>query len=259
MRHVWIPLMSLGILLSGCAVIHQGEVGLRRVWGRIDPEPLQPGAYAYESISTDILRVPIRTTTKTIELVLPSKEGLSIQARLSVLYRVQPERAADVITNIGVDDEETLIATVFRSQAADVSARFFAKDMHSAERLRMEETIRDGMRELLAERGFVVESVHMKNIALPAGLARAIEDKLESEQQAEQMRFLIERERLEADRKRIEAEGIRDAQRIISEGLTPEVLRLRQIEALRDLARSNNTKIVVTDPATPVVLQTEGK
>jgi prohibitin 1 len=246
----------LGALLGGCAVINQGEVGLKRVWGRIDPEPLGPGVYAYESVSTDIIRVPIRTTTKTIELVLPSKEGLNVQAGVSILYRVLPERAADVIGQIGVDYEETLIAAVFRSQAADVSARFFAKDMYSAERRTMELEIRDGMRELLAERGFIVEAVLMKSITLPRGLAQAIEQKLEAEQQAEQMRFLIERERLEADRKRIEAEGIRDAQRIISEGLSPEILRLRQIEALRDIARSNNSKVVVTDPGNPVLLQT---
>jgi prohibitin 1 len=254
-----LKIMTLAALLfaSGCAVINQGEVGLKRVWGKIDPKPLPPGVYSYETVSTDIIRVPIRTRTKTVEMILPSKEGLNVQVAVAILYRIVPERAADVIGQIGHDYEETLIAAVFRSQAADVSARFFAKDMYSAERRTIEVEIRKGMHEIVSERGFVIEAVLMKSIALPRGLAEAIEQKLEAEQQAEEMRFTIEREKLEADRKRIEAEGIRDAQRIINEGLSPEILQLRQIEALRDLARSPNSKIVVTEPGTPVILQAQ--
>lgn len=243
------------LFTSGCAVINQGEVGLKRVWGKIDPAPLAPGRYSYEAVSTDIIRVPVRTKTKTIDVVLPSKEGLNIEVTVAILYRVVPERAADVIGQIGPDYEETLIAAVFRSQAADVSARFFAKDMYSAERRTMELEIGAGMEDIISERGFVVEAVLMKSITLPPGLANAIGQKLEAEQQAEQMRFTIDRERLEAERKRIEAEGIRDSQRIISEGLTPEILQLRQIEAMRDLARSTNGKLVIgLDPGAPVVL-----
>lgn len=250
-----VAVLAAILFTSGCAVINQGEVGLKRVWGKIDPNPLPPGRYSYEAVSTDIILVPIRTRTKTIDVVLPSKEGLNVDVTVAILYRVLPDRAADVIGQIGPDYEETLIAAVFRSQAADVSARFFAKDMYSAQRRTMEVEIRTGMEEIISERGFVVEAVLMKSITLPAGLANAISQKLEAEQQAEQMRFTIDRERLEAERKRIEAEGIRDSQRIISEGLTPEILQLRQIEALRDLARSPNGKLVIgLDPGTPMIL-----
>ena len=243
------------LFTSGCAVINQGEVGLKRVWGKIDQNPLQPGRYSYEAVSTDIIRVPVRTRTKTIDVVLPSKEGLNVNVTVAILYRVLPERAADVIGQIGLDYEETLIAAVFRSQAADVSARFFAKDMYSAERRTMELEIRAGMEGIISDRGFVVEAVLMKSITLPVGLSNAIGQKLEAEQQAEQMRFTIDRERLEAERKRIEAEGIRDAQRIIGEGLSPEILQLRQIEAMRDLARSPNGKLVIgLDPGAPMIL-----
>ena len=247
---------SVVLELGGCAVINQGEVGLKQVWGRIEPTPLQPGRYRIEPVSTDIIRVPIRSVTKTIDVMLPSKEGMNVQATISIIYRIDPDQAADVIGLIGPNYEETLIAAVFRSQASDVSARFFAKDMYSSERSSMEAAIEEGMRELIAERGFIVEAVLMKSITLPAGLAGAIEQKLEAEQQAEQMRFQIEREKLEAERKRIEAEGIRDAQQIISEGLTPSILQLRQIEAMRDLARSPNAKLVVTEPGSPMLLPT---
>jgi regulator of protease activity HflC (stomatin/prohibitin superfamily) len=89
--------------LGGCAVVNQGYVGLRRTWGKIDPAPLEPGVVFYEVFSTDILKVPVRTTTVTVDIVLPSKEGLNINARIAILYRVRPEKAADVIGKIGED------------------------------------------------------------------------------------------------------------------------------------------------------------
>jgi prohibitin 1 len=241
------------LLTSGCAIINQGEVGLKRVWGEIEPEPLTPGLWGIEMVSTDV----IRTTTKTVNFVLPSKEGLNAKAQMSILYRIRPERAADVIGTIGEDYEETMIAAVFRSQAADVSARFFARDMYSAERRRIETEIQRAMSAILAERGFIIEGVLMKSISLPPGLTRAIEQKLQAEQAAEEMRFRIEREKLDAERKRIAATGDRDAQRILSQGLTQEILKLRAIEALRELARSNNAKLIVTSGDAPMVLNTE--
>jgi regulator of protease activity HflC (stomatin/prohibitin superfamily) len=241
-------------LMSGCAIINQGEVGLKRVWGEIDPVPLTPGIWAIEVVSTDVVRVPIRTTTKTVDFVLPSKEGLNIKAKMSILYRILPEKAAAVIGEIGVDYEETIIAAVFRSQAADVSARFFAKDMYSAERRTIEEEIGAAMSKILSSRGFVVEAVLMKSIELPPGLAAAIEQKLEAEQQADQMRFMIEREKLDAERRLIEAKAERDAQLVQAEGLTESVLRLRAIEAFRELAKSPNAKVIVTNGETPLLV-----
>lgn len=246
--------MAAVIATGGCAIINQGEVGLKKVWGEIDPEPLEPGIWPIEVVSTDVVRVPIRTTSKTVDFVLPSKEGLNVQARMSILYRIKPERAADVIGQVGEDYEESLIAPVFRSQAADVSARFFAKDMYSAERRSIEKAIGEALAAILDDRGFVIEAVLMKSISLPPGLTAAIEQKLEAEQLAEQMRFTIDRERLNADRKRIEAEGERDAQRILSEGLTDQVLRLRAIEAFRALADSPNAKVIITDGQTPLFI-----
>lgn len=239
---------------SGCAVVQQGDVGLRQVWGKLDPKPIQPGLVFYEAVSTDIIRVPIRTTTVTVEFVLPSKEGLNINTRMAILYRIVPERAADVIGKIGNEYEESLIAAVFRSAAADVSARFYAKDMYSAERSTIEKEVAAKMASILEVRGFVIEAVLMKSIALPAGLAAAIEQKLQAEQEAERMRFLIEREKLEAERKRIEAAGVREAQKIVADGLTPEIIKLRSIEAFKHLADSPNTKVIVTDGKVPMLV-----
>ena len=256
MNHLVRAIVVLLVSLSteACAVITQGEVGLRRTWGKIDPKPIEPGLVIYEAVSTDILRVPVRTTAVAVDFVLPSKEGLNINARMAILYRILPERAADVITTIGADYEETFIAAVFRSAAADVTARFFAKDMYSSERSRIEKEVAALMSKTLDSRGIVIESVLMKSISLPAGLAAAIEQKLRAEQEAQQMLFSIEREKLEAQRKIIEATGVRDAQKIVAEGLTPDILRLRSIEAMRDLARSPNAKIVIGNGPMPLVL-----
>jgi regulator of protease activity HflC (stomatin/prohibitin superfamily) len=244
-----IALMATG---SGCVVVNQGEVGVMRRWGKIDDQPVQAGLVFFEPVSTQVLKVPTRLTTVTVDFTLPSKEGLNVDAQISILYRVESEKAPQVLGTIGEEYEEELLVPVFRSGAADVSARFFAKDLYSSERGRIEKEIKALMTEVLRGRGFVIEAVLMKAIALPAGLAKAIETKLSAEQDAERMQFTIQRERLEADRKRIEAEGQRDAQKIVAEGLTESVLRLRAIEAFKALSLSQNAKVIVTDGKSPL-------
>lgn len=246
-------------LLSGCAVINQGEVGVIRRWGKLDEQPAQPGLVFFEPVSTQVLRVPVRLTTVTVDFTLPSKEGLNVDAQISILYRVEAEKAPQVLGTIGENYEEELIVAVFRSAAADVSARFFARDLYSAERGHIEKEIKKLMSEVLQGRGFAIEAVLMKAIALPSGLAKAIEAKLAAEQDAERMQFLIQREKLEADRKRIEAEGLRDAQKIVAEGLTDPVLRLRAIEAFKALSTSPNAKVIVTDGKSPLQVAGDGR
>lgn len=129
--------------------------------------------------------------------------------------------------------------------------------MHTGERDMIEEQIRDRMREQLDERGIVIEAVLMKSIRLPERLSVAISEKLEAEQDAQRMEFVLAKERQEAERRRVEAEGIRDAQLIISEGLTPLLIQREQIEAFRELATSPNAKVIITDgeSSTPVLLE----
>lgn len=246
-----IVLMAV-MMECGCAVINQGEVGVMRRWGKLDEAPVTPGLVFYEPVSTQVLRVPVRLTTVTVDFTLPSKEGLNVDAQISILYRVEPEKAPQVLGTIGENYEEELIVAVFRSAAADVSAHFFARDLYSAERGRIEKEIKKLMSEVLEGRGFVIEAVLMKAISLPQGLAKAIEAKLAAEQDAERMQFFIQREKLEAERKRIEAEGLRDAQKIVAEGLTDPVLRLRAIEAFKALSASPNTKVIITDGKSPL-------
>ena len=135
---------------------------------------------------------------REVTLNLPSKEGLNVAAKISILYHVQKEKAMDIVNEVGSNFEKVLILSTFRSASADVCARFFAKDMHSGKRAEIEAEIKDQMSKLLEE-GFVIESVLLKSITLPSGLYAAIETKLQAEQQAQQMEFILQQERKEAE------------------------------------------------------------
>jgi regulator of protease activity HflC (stomatin/prohibitin superfamily) len=126
--------------------------------------------------------------------------------------------------------------------------------MHSGKRSEIESDIRKKMADNLLSKGVIIESVLMKSIQLPLGLSKSIENKLQAEQDAMRMEFVLQQEKFEAERKIIEAKGTRDAQKILSEGLTIEILKLRSIDAFNELSKSPNTKIIVTDGKTPFLI-----
>lgn len=266
--------------LFGCVRVFQDEVGVKRRLGEIQDEVMYPGVNRVNTFNTKVFRLPTRTVNLELNLGLPSKEGLTINSEISILYRINPALAPNILRDIGPGYEQALILPVFRSASADVCARYFAKDMHSAQRSAIEQAIAQRMMEVVEERGFVIESVLMKSITLPPGLARAIEDKLEAEQSSQRMQFVLEQERQEADRRviaaeadrqiieiqaegrrqatliqaeanaeatKIEAAGTQEANQMIRDSLGPKVLEFLGIEAFRELARSNNAKVIVTD------------
>ena len=244
--------------LGACATIRQDEVGVKTRFGRVSSGPLQPGAQFVLPGVSSVLRVPSRVVNREVRLELPTREGLNVSAEVSILYRVQSERVASILEKSGLRYEDDVIIPVFRSAAADVSARFLAKDLHSGTRAGIETAIRTQMMSVLEPRGFEVENVLLKSIRLPTDLARSIEEKLEAEQRSEQMRFVLDRERQEAERRTIEATGIRDAWAIIAQGLTPSIISYQSIEAFRELARSPNAKVIITDGKTPMLLSADG-
>ena len=249
-----VAMLAAMVSLSACATVRQDEVGVKRTLGRVSQKSSPPGGQLIFPGFTSVIRVPARTVNREVRLDLPTKEGLNVAADVSILYRIKPEQAPKILETAGLAYEDVLILPVFRSSAADVSARFMAKDLHSGERAVIERAILQQMSQTLDARGFVVENVLMKSIRLPAGLAEAVEQKLEAEQRAEQMRFVLEREKQEAQRKRLEAEGVRDAQQIINAGLTPAVISFQSIQAFRELAQSPNAKLIVTDGRSPFLI-----
>lgn len=262
MRRGALGLLGLAVLLgsAGCmTIINQGEVGVRDTMGALAKEPSQPGFKFFFWPFFDIWRVPVRTVNLKVRLDLPSREGLTIESEVSILYSVIPEAAPKVLTHVGIEYEQELILPVFRSAVADVTAQFDAKDMHTGRRAEIEAAVQKKMSELLAGRGFVIEAVLLKSVRLPSGLSMAIEDRLRAEQEAQRMVFVLDREKREAERKQIEAAGIRDSQKTISEGLNPQILRYKAIEALRELAKSPNAKLIITPDHAPLMLGDDGE
>ncbi len=242
------------MLLSSCATIRQGEVGVKRTFGKYSDRPYTEGLRVFNPFTSQIVKISTQTENLEVELNIPSKEGLNILAEVSILYNVLPKEAPEILRNIGKSYERNIILPVFRSSVADVTSRFYAKDMHTGERSIIEKAIKDQMMVYLDGKGLQVEAVLLKSIKMPRSLARAIEEKLEAEQQAQRMEFVLEQTRRQADQQRIEAKGVRDAQIIISEGLDAKILQFKSIEAFMELAKSPNAKVIVTDGDLPMLM-----
>ncbi|MBK7475537.1 MAG: prohibitin family protein [Haliscomenobacter sp.] len=240
-------LVLIALVLGSCTVIREGEVGVKRTLGTYKEKPFTDGLRWFNPFTTSIVKVSTQTENLEVGLTIPSREGLNIQSEVSILYNLVPMEVPDILRTIGPEYERNIILPVFRSAVSDVSARFFAKDMHTGERGKIEEEIRLQMDKLLQGKGIELEAVLLKSIQMPPSLARAIEEKLEAEQNAQRMEFVLQQEKQEAERKRIQAEGVRDAQNIISQGLDPMLLQFKAIEAFMELSKSNNAKVIITD------------
>ncbi|MFT6320981.1 MAG: regulator of protease activity HflC (stomatin/prohibitin superfamily) [Granulosicoccus sp.] len=244
--------------LASCATIREGEVGVKRTFGKYSDKSYTSGVKAFNPLASRIIRISTQTVNLEVGLDIPSKEGLTIRSEVSILYNIDGKKVPELLRNIGTDYERNIILPVFRSAVADVTSRFYAKDMHTGERATIEKAIKDQMMVLMDGKGIEVEAVLLKSIQLPRTLSVAIESKLEAEQQAQQMEFVLEQAKREADKKRIEAAGIRDAQLIIAEGLNTRILQFKSIEAFQELAKSPNAKVIITDGGgLPMIMESE--
>ena len=243
--------------LASCVTIREGEVGVKRTFGKYSNTAFTDGVKAFNPFVSRVIKISTQTENLEVGLNIPSKEGLTIMSEVSILYNIDGKKAPNLLRNIGTDYERNVILPVFRSAVADVTSRFYAKDMHTGERATIERAIRDQMMVLMDGKGIEVEAVLLKSIQLPRSLAKAIEAKLEAEQQAQQMEFVLEQAKREAEQRRVEAAGIRDAQLIIAEGLDHKILQFKSIEAFQELAKSPNAKIIITDGDLPMIMDSE--
>ena len=241
------------VLSMSCAVVRPGEAAMKQKLGQLENTVTTKGSIWYNPFTTRVVKESIQTNNLELLLNLPSKEGLSVASEISILYRLEVDKVPDILQNIG-PNYPSVITNVFRSASADVCSQFFAKDMHSGRRADIEQEIKLKMDENLRDEGIIIEAVLMKSIQLPRGLSMSIEQKLQAEQDAMRMEFILQQERLEAQRKIIEAEGTRDSQKILAEGLTPEIIKIRSIDAFRELARSQNSKVIITDGKAPYLI-----
>lgn len=254
MRSDLIPFLIILCNFGCMSVINQGEVGVRDTLGAQSGTISKPGFKLYFWPVWDITKISVRTSNLKVKLSLPSKEGLTIDSEVSVLYRIEPESVPRVLQDIGANFEKRFILPVFRSAVADITAQYPAKDMHSGKRSEIENAVKQMMSRRIKDHGFLIEAVLLKSIRLPKGLSRSIEDRLRAEQSAQQMIYVLQREQSEAKRKLIEAEGVRNANLKLSEGLTPEVLHYKAIEALHALSSSPNAKLIITHSQNPLSL-----
>ncbi|MBN8678186.1 MAG: prohibitin family protein [Chitinophagales bacterium] len=254
-----VAIAACGLMgLSSCTVVRQGEFGVKRTFGKFSDNVYTSGLRTYNPFTSTIIKVSGQTENLEVSLNIPSQEGLTIQSEVSILYKVIKKDAPNLLRSVGLEYEETIILPVFRSAVADVTSKYYAKDMHSGNRAVIENAIRDLMMKTLDQKGILIENVLLKSITLPKNLTKAIEDKLEAEQQAQRMEFVLQQERQEAERKRIQATGERDANKIISEGLSEQVLQFKALDAWLKLSQSSNSKVIITNGTVPMVMDPGG-
>ncbi len=247
--------LGLALICSSCAVVRPGEAGIKQTLGKFNNTVSTQGTIIYNPFISKIIKESTKTNNIKLILSLPTKEGLSVDSEISILYRLQRDKIPMILENLG-QEYESVITSVFRSAASDVCAQFYAKDMHSGMRAKIESEIKDKMLINLEKQAEGIEliAVLMKRIQLPRGLAQSIEQKLQAEQDAMRMEFIIQEATLEAKRKIIEAKGESDSQKILAEGLTTDIIKLRSIEAFNKLSESPNSKVIITDGKTPLLI-----
>jgi regulator of protease activity HflC (stomatin/prohibitin superfamily) len=191
------------------------------------------------------VKFSIKTQEFKEEMNVPSEEGLSVNLEISLLYRLNPDQANQIYKTVGQNYGDIILIPQFRSVVRGVTAKYQAKALYTASREKLANEIMDELSALVNPRGIQIEAAALRQIVLPPGLTKSIEEKLQAEQESERMQFVLKREEQEAERKRIEAKGISDFQNIVSEGINEQLLKWKGIEATEKLAQSTNTKIVV--------------
>lgn len=240
--------LVLGILFSMIRVVPAGYVGVVDFFGWVSPSPLNSGINFVNPLAR-VVNISIRTQEDKEIMNVPSKEGLNISLDISVLYRLDPAKAVQVYKTIGYGYKDIVLTPQFRAAARGVTVGHEAKALYTSEREVLAQAIYESLKNLVAERGIVIERILLRAITLPPTISQAIEQKLKAEQEAERMKFILQKEQLEAERKRVEAAGIRDAQAIIDQSLTQQYLHYLWINTLN---QNPNVIYVATEANMPI-------
>jgi regulator of protease activity HflC (stomatin/prohibitin superfamily) len=239
-------------------IVPPGNVGIVNSFGKISDNTLDSGVYVVNPFAK-VINFSTRLKDIKENIDTTSQEGLSLNLDVSLQYKLDPQKAAIVYKTIGTDEKQLIISR-FRSTVRAITANYSASAIYSTKRQEVAQKIDEELTKEIPSLGFIVEQALLRNVKMPETLQTAIQEKLKAEQENEQMKFVLEKERQEAERKRIEAKGIADSQKIIAGGLTNQVLQLRSIEATEKIAQSNNSKIVVIGSekgGIPILIQPE--
>lgn len=251
---------ALIALSQAFTVVPAGHVGVVDFFGVVSDRPLAAGINLVNPLAK-VHKYSVQTKEHKETMQVLSREGLTIGLEMSVLYRLNPDSAAQVYkTIVGGDYENVVLIPQFRSISRAVTASFQASALYSTERERLGIGIQEELAKAVAPRGVTVETTPIRNVGLPSQLTEAIEQKQRADQESQRMEFILTKERQEAERKRIEAQGISDFQNIVARGISEQLLRWKGIEATEKLATSQNAKIVIVGSGKdglPIILNTQ--
>ncbi|HUN27465.1 MAG TPA: prohibitin family protein [Steroidobacteraceae bacterium] len=244
LRYVTIP-AAVTIATVGCTTIPSGRTGVEWTYsGGTLERPLGEGFHWVSPLS-QIYLVDMREQQREEDLNVLANNGLDITISASVLYQPIPGQAPELVKQIGPDYYDAVIGPYVRSSARRVVGRYGPEEVYSTKREQIEREIRDQVSEKLAGMHVRVDAILIREVRLPAEVQQAIQTKLREEQRALEMKFVLDRSRQEAERKRIEAKGIADYQSIISAGLNPQIIEWQGIQATEQLAQSPNSKVII--------------
>jgi regulator of protease activity HflC (stomatin/prohibitin superfamily) len=268
LRIIGFVLIALGIFSSMFKQIDAGKVGVKSLYGSVDSDVLESGLHIINPL-LDITEFDIQTQNYTMSAIhaegaqegddairVLSNDGLEVVIDLTVLYRVVPTEAPVIFKKIGVDYTDKIVRPVTRTRIRDNAVYYDAVALYSTKRNEFQQRIFKSIETDFKLRGLVLEQLLIRNINLPISVKKSIESKINAEQDAQKMTFVLQKEKQEAERKRVEAQGIADYQRIISLGLTDKQLQYEQIKAQKELAASPNSKIIFMNGkgSAPVIL-----
>jgi regulator of protease activity HflC (stomatin/prohibitin superfamily) len=248
MRLALVLVLAVAPFLPGCRcpTVQSGHRGIvfKTLGGGTSKEVLGEGMHFIPAWN-HVIQYDTRVHEMKEQLVVLSSNGLSIRVDSSLRFRPKIEELYELQTEIGPDYDQKVIGPVVRSEARKVFGRYQPEEIYSTKREEIERQIYDEVLKALEGKHVVVEAILVRDVELPEAIRNAIADKLAEEQRAQKMRFTLDRERQEADRKQIEAQGIAKYQSIVRQGLTPEYLQFKGIEATAQLAESENAKVVI--------------
>lgn len=260
-------LIFIGIFTSCFIQINAGQIGVKSLFGKVQNDILYPGLHVVNPL-LEIHEMDVRTQNYTMSGVTDegnvkgddairalTRDGLEIVIEVTVLYKVLPTSAPKIYNEIGKDYQDKVIRPLARSRIRDFSVGYEAIELYSSKRDEFQQKIFKTVEEDFLARGLILEQLLIRNIGLPTSVKASIEEKIRAEQESQKMQFVLMKEKQEAERKRVEAQGIADYQRIINTGLTDKQLEYELIKAYKELSLSQNAKVIVLNGKnTPLML-----
>lgn len=250
-------MVAVGLILSMFKVIEPGHAGVQSLFGKVQDNVLESGLHIINP-AVEITVFDTRTQTYTMSAVssegqkegddairVLSSDGLEVSIDLSVQYKVSPDKAPFILQNIGVDYLEKIVRPVSRTAIRDNAVNYAAVDLYSTKRQEFQDKINRYITANFVKRGLELQQILVRNITLPASVRASIESKINAEQDAQKMQFVLQKEKQEAERKRVEAQGIADYQKILSTGLSDKQLQYETIKAQMAIATSPNAKVII--------------